>query len=485
MADFWSKTFGNNPLAAPKINIAAPVAPPPIAAPAPFDATAQTVTAPTSFTGAQITAPSPVSQTTLAPLGMLNAAQIAVSTGAGSMTDYQNQVAAQLAARASGQGPSIADMQAAQARQQNQAAIMSQLASARGGANPLAARTAMMANVAGNAQIDRDSMMAKIQEQQQAQQLLGQVAGQGRASDIQLGTSQAGLNQQAAIQQFTTQADYNKTQGQMNQDTALANYKGQLDTAIAQGSLDQRTAEMLFSQAQENARANAQLGQAFTDSKLKYIQMGLDVNKANQLAAIDIQKLAQSAQLGKAQIAQSASNANKQMFGGLMSGGAGILASGLSGSKKPDTTDTSGADTGLRTNPETQSKGNSAGPPTDNMVEQNAASGPVQAADVQGQSQTSASPDSSVNYTAKEPPPPKNLQAVNSDGGNEFDGGRIEAKNPEQRAVKRGDSPANDKIPTMLSEGEIVIPRSIMQSDDPVKGAADFITKILSKGKKK
>lgn len=475
MADVWSKIFGS-----PKpAKIDAPVAPPPITAPppvanlSPFDIERQSVQTPSTFSGGQIGVTSGPMNTTLAPLGALSPAQINIDSGAGSMTAYQNQLAHNLALRASGQGPSIVDQQAAQARQQNQAAIMAQLASARGGANPLTTRTAMQANVQGNAQLDRDTMMAKIQEQQQAQQLLGQVAGQGRANDIQLGTSQAGFNQQANITGYQTAADYAKTQAQMNQDTALAQYKGNLDRAVAQGGLDQRTAEMMYSQANENARLNAQMGQAFTDTRMRYIQMGLDVDKANQLAALQVNQQRMTGQLGQADIAAKANAANKGMLSGFFNAGAGVLGSGLlGGSKKPDDTGTQ-PDTGLRTNPEAGAKDSSTGP-EGNMVQQNAAAAPVQGADVENQSNMPASSNSSVNYT------PYDGGSVNSTGERYAKGGQVIPSGLGQRAVMRGNSYSNDKIPAMLSEDEVIIPRSIMQSKDPAKNSAEFIARIIA-----
>jgi hypothetical protein len=68
-------------------------------------------------------------------------------------------------------------------------------------------------------------------------------------------------------------------------------------------------------------------------------------------------------------------------------------------------------------------------------------------------------------------------------GGLAKDGGHVAAKNPNQKAKKPGNSYDNDKIPAMLSEGEVVVPRSVMQSQDPVRGAADFVQKVLSKRK--
>ncbi len=60
-------------------------------------------------------------------------------------------------------------------------------------------------------------------------------------------------------------------------------------------------------------------------------------------------------------------------------------------------------------------------------------------------------------------------------------GGDVEAKDKNQKAVKSGNSYANDKIPAVLSEGEVVIPRSVMQGKDPARGAAEFVAKVLAK----
>jgi len=44
-----------------------------------------------------------------------------------------------------------------------------------------------------------------------------------------------------------------------------------------------------------------------------------------------------------------------------------------------------------------------------------------------------------------------------------------------------GDSPVNDTVKARLSPGEVVIPNSVMQSDDPVKNAAKFVAEELKK----
>lgn len=53
---------------------------------------------------------------------------------------------------------------------------------------------------------------------------------------------------------------------------------------------------------------------------------------------------------------------------------------------------------------------------------------------------------------------------------------------PGQAKVK-GDSYQNDTIPAKLPAGGVVIPRSVMQSKDPVRGAAEFVRAAIAKKK--
>ncbi len=64
-------------------------------------------------------------------------------------------------------------------------------------------------------------------------------------------------------------------------------------------------------------------------------------------------------------------------------------------------------------------------------------------------------------------------------------GGPVKATSRKEKAVKSGNSYSNDKVPAMLSEGEIVVPRSVLQSRDPVRASADFVRKTLSKSRRK
>lgn len=52
------------------------------------------------------------------------------------------------------------------------------------------------------------------------------------------------------------------------------------------------------------------------------------------------------------------------------------------------------------------------------------------------------------------------------------------------KASAKGDSPSNDTVPTMLSPGEIVVPRSIVNGPNASQKAAKFVNAILAKNGK-
>ena len=60
-------------------------------------------------------------------------------------------------------------------------------------------------------------------------------------------------------------------------------------------------------------------------------------------------------------------------------------------------------------------------------------------------------------------------------------GGKVDAQNPSEKAVKKDNSYANDKVPALLSAGEIVIPRSITTHPDAANQAARFVQAVLNK----
>lgn len=172
-----------------------------------------------------------------APSGpvQISAIQGGMSGAGGDQNEFRTQqmtLAQQLAQQAAGQGPSLATEQLKQSQAANQAATFAQLASARGGANPGMARQAMQTSAQIQGQTARDAALARIQEQMGAREQLAGVSNQGRSGDIQVA-------------------------GQGN------------ELAVAQAQLAQQHAEL----------------------QAKYTAMGLDAEKANQLAAIEMEKM--------------------------------------------------------------------------------------------------------------------------------------------------------------------------------------------------
>lgn len=59
-------------------------------------------------------------------------------------------------------------------------------------------------------------------------------------------------------------------------------------------------------------------------------------------------------------------------------------------------------------------------------------------------------------------------------------GGEIQAQAPEQKATVQGNSYSNDKIPGMLSEGEVVLPREVTQHPNAPQMAAQFMSQVMA-----
>ena len=75
---------------------------------------------------------------------------------------------------------------------------------------------------------------------------------------------------------------------------------------------------------------------------------------------------------------------------------------------------------------------------------------------------------------------PLALMAANK-GGLMKSGGSVKAEKPSEKAKVKDDSLKNDKVPAMLSQGEIVIPRHITQHPDAARKAAAFVQSVLNK----
>lgn len=94
----------------------------------------------------------------------------------GEGAQYMSSLAAQLAAQARGEGPSVASQTAQANREAALAASLAQQASLRGGFDPAAARQIRQSAADLQAQTARDEMTARMQEQLNAQRALGNVS---------------------------------------------------------------------------------------------------------------------------------------------------------------------------------------------------------------------------------------------------------------------------------------------------------------------
>lgn len=70
---------------------------------------------------------------------------------------------------------------------------------------------------------------------------------------------------------------------------------------------------------------------------------------------------------------------------------------------------------------------------------------------------------------------------IAAQGGLAADGGGVKAHDKSEKAIKKDNSYANDKIPALLSEGEVVIPRSITTHPMAPELAAEFVRRTLAK----
>lgn len=111
----------------------------------------------------------------------------------GQVGGEQARLSQMLQAQAEGRGPSLAQMQFAQALQQAQAATQAQLASARGLSPAQAQQLAMQQQAAARQQAASQSGQLRLQEQLSAQSALGNLLGQRRQQELLGGQLAAGM----------------------------------------------------------------------------------------------------------------------------------------------------------------------------------------------------------------------------------------------------------------------------------------------------
>lgn len=158
-----------------------------------------------------------------------------------------------------GKAPSVAEIQLRDAADRNIAQQYAMAASARGQNIGLAQRGAAQ-NAAGiGAQLGRDASLLRAQEIAQARGLLGGVLAQGRDSDINLATNQAGLEQQATLANANAQNTRAINQAQLGTQVSLGNAGMTNEQARAAATLQTNVNVANAGMTNEQARAGAQL----------------------------------------------------------------------------------------------------------------------------------------------------------------------------------------------------------------------------------
>lgn len=245
--------------------------------------------------------------------------------------EAQNTLIKALLAQSQGQGPSLATDTLQRGSENNLNAVMAQLASARGGSNPLLQRQALNTSADIQAQTARDAATMRLQEQLQAQGLLGNVtnnvSNQGltqRSQDMGMATNQAGLTQQSNLAGFEGQTQMDIVNTKAVNDAGQAVYEGAVKGALADAGFEQeaglagykgnmQSAQDLFKAQEDAKQLNAQLGAQYNNLVAQYVGMGLDAEKAKMLASIEIEKI-------KANILTGQKSDDNKLLGGVLSG---------------------------------------------------------------------------------------------------------------------------------------------------------------------
>lgn len=350
-------------------------------------------------------------------------------------------------------------LQALQAQQgiQNQSNVYNQMQDVAAGRGPNPAQA--MLNQATGANVANQAAM---------------MAGQrGASSNVGLMARQAAnqgsnIQQQAAGQAATMQA---------NQSLNAMNAAGNMASQQVGNQIGQTNANVQAQQSAQNALLNAQSGynNAVTGSQSS-------VNAGNT-------SMANTQMAGATNLIGGAMNSGAKMMGGMMMGAEGGAVPHMDMGGEPS------AYPGVSKFGQFVMTG--APPPP-----------PIMAAAIQPGDTSKAAGDQSGGYEATKPDKAMETGAPMSYAGPDIEeatpqagmepgemlaakggmadfrtGGKVFAKNQSQKAQKSGNSYSNDKIPAVLSEHEIVIPRNVTMGKDPVNGAAQFVAKVLAKRK--
>jgi hypothetical protein len=409
-------------------------------------------------------------------------AQLAASNGVGTQNaaiQGLQGVASQYGNIAAGQGPNPALAMLHQQTGQNVANQAALMAGQRGaGANVgLLARQAAQQGAATQQQAVGQG--ASLQAQQQLNALLGLQSTQqaiGGLGSTQVGMQHAGIGQYGNIAQQQVAAQQAAQNAAAQQANQIANQQISGTNAVTQANMA-NTGQLQGALGAENSAVTSSQG---------------NVNQANS-------GLAQTQMGGQQSVVGGLAKAASAL-GGLAHGGTvhhyatgDIVSTQVAGPQSSFGQQVSGNDwqAGLRSQ---QTLANANPQPQDNSSGQGLTRGQK---DLQeGVSALGVGLGKAINNRNNIDIPSTGESLAGQDssemgeipmtaakGGLASHGGDVKAKDPSEKAVKSGDSYANDKVPAMLSEGEIVIPRSVLQSQDPAGAAAQFVREHLAKKK--
>lgn len=354
-----------------------------------------------------------------------------------------------------------------------------------------------------------------------AQAMLNQTTGQNVANQAALMAGQRGaganvglLARQAAMQGAGTQQQAVGQGATMQAQQQLNALSGLTGTQQAIGGLG--SGQLAAQQAQQGAlanQANTVAGQeiagttANTQANLENQQQMQNALQGINQSNVTSQSSVNAANAG---LAQSNAQGKQGLLGGLMNGVGGVF-SAIAGAEGGEVRKMAvGGDPGMGQTPTTPAQHPAPAEPTISAYYPSAATPSVAAPPQSGPSssfgnflknwsdnqkaRSSGGDETPINMASNEGSKKESqglgsliggivglAAAAAAKGGMADRGGFVNAKTPAQRAVKAGNSYANDKIPAMLSEGEIVIPREVLQSRNPVRGSADFVAKVLAK----
>lgn len=293
-----------------------------------------------------------------------------------------------------------------------------------------------------------------------AQAALAQSTGQNVAAQGSLMAGQRGASVNPALIARQAAQQGASTQQQAVGQSATLQAQQQL---AAQSALQQQQALMGGQNIQEQGVQNQLYGTSVA---------GQNTQNANDITNFG------NAQGINAQVSQNNANAVNKTEGGLLSGvssalGAGIFAEGGDVTKHPSLVD-------MWMNKKKYADGGSVAAPSNVTL----AGG--QGVDISGMgggkkpSTASAGPaDPGGGMAAQDAGPVGGMGMPTGIAPMAAKGGKVVAGKGE-KAVKKDNSYANDKVPAILSQNEIVLPRSITMHPNAPERAADFVRSVLA-----